>query len=153
MAAEVDLADELDTIQEMGHVVGIAGGKEHATLELLLGILDKVQKDEMLKKEADEFAQQVMEEERADCEMKAEREVEGKEELDQFEKAWVARARGKLQLTHTIEHRKLQTANLKSEKREDPSVLCTWRTTSTKDKTEIKEELKRDEGWAHWAED
>ena len=89
---------EQETMQAMNEAVGIVEGKEQATLDLLLDMLGQIQKDEMLKKEAEAFVQQVMEEEQAESAEELRRAEAAKAQTDAFEKEWVERVRGKLQV-------------------------------------------------------
>ncbi len=162
---------EQETMQAMNEAVGIVEGKEQATLDLLLDMLGQIQKDEMLKKEAEAFVQQVMEEEQAESAEELRRAEAAKAQTDAFEKEWVERVRGKLQVVQEegqegsvsaveveVEVEKVITAT--SAAASKSSVLSGWRAATDNGngakngkKAQIKKQLEMDDEWAHWAED
>ncbi len=64
MMSEIDeLAGYKDTLEAMEEELSSwTKGRETQTLDILIDMLDSMQKDQVLKKEAEDFAQQVMEE-------------------------------------------------------------------------------------------
>jgi hypothetical protein len=166
MAMEMSVEEqeqEQETMQAMNEAVGIVEGKEQATLDLLLDMLGRIQKDEMLKKEAEAFVQQVMEEEQAESAEELRRAEAAKAQTDAFEKEWVERVRGKLQVVQEqegsvaveVEVEKVTATSAASKS----SVLSGWRATDSGNgaksgkKAQIKKQLEMDDEWAHWAED
>jgi len=166
MAMEMSVEEqEQETMQAMNEAVGIVEGKEQATLDLLLDMLGRIQKDEMLKKEAEAFVQQVMEEEQAESTEELRRAEAAKAQTDAFEKEWVERVRGKLQVVQEgqegsvaveVEVEKVTATSAASKS----SVLSGWRAATDNGngakygkKAQIKKQLEMDDEWAHWAED
>jgi hypothetical protein len=157
MATEMNVEEhEQETMAAMNQAAGFVAGRERETLDLLLDVMGRIQKDEMLKKEAEAFAQQVMEEEEAESAEEMRRAETSRDHADRFEQEWVERVRGKLQGSVAEVASSTAPASTPSaagqQAASKSSVLSGWRAAMAADE-QIKNQLKMDDEWAHWADD
>lgn len=171
--------DEAETMMAMSEAIGFVEGREAATLDLLLEMLDRVQKDEVLKQEAHDFARQVLEEERDAEFIDAARVEAARAEDEAFARQWAERARERIGLLQPQHDQKEASSSSSSsspssadaatsaasskearsgkteKKKKTESVVGSWRAKDkgSEKQAEIKRTLQLDEEWAHWAEE